>query len=470
MSKIDFFKMLFLRRKCNNIALIENEISISYAQLYKLICINSKRNLGDKKFVGIYMENSIEFIIAFLSIIAAGKIVVPIDIRMKENEIKNIMNLCDIEDIFISNNKLNSFSENMNVKFLTVYMNYECNNTFEIFVKKEKTIVAMLSSGTTDKCKIVPMNYENIMYRIFYTEKYYERNFGDKELIVLPLSSVIGNQQQMLTALYKGIEIYIYKGIFLPNKIFSIINKKSINYISLVPSMLRVFLEYIEKNTLEMLLLDKIFIAGEKVEKNILKKALKYLKNTHVVQGYGMTEMAPISIIDYKETENLDSVGKPLESTKILIVNDLGEECEIKEKGEILVNDKHMVTEYLFEERTKREWLHTGDIGFLDEKNFLYLCGRKKNIAIVNGNNIQLEEVEGIILAYDDIIEAQLLVEYDNEKGEYLLAKIVPKKERKINLESLLVFCNKNLASYKIPKKFEIVKELKKSNSFKTKR
>lgn len=108
----------------------------------------------------------------------------------------------------------------------------------------------MTTSGTTGKSEVVSISYENLNKRIWYTNTYYSRKEEEKELIVVPIYLTLGNQQQLLTALYVGMHIYIYSGIFFPRTIVDLIINKEIDYISFVPSMLSSFVNYLEEESI----------------------------------------------------------------------------------------------------------------------------------------------------------------------------------------------------------------------------
>jgi acyl-CoA synthetase (AMP-forming)/AMP-acid ligase II len=156
----------------------------------------------------------------------------------------------------------------------------------------------------------------------------------------------------------------------------------------------------------------------------------------------------------------------------VKIVDKDGRDLEPGKQGRILVKGPNVMKGYYNEEKqiVIDGWLHTGDIGYLDEDGYLYITGREKNIIISGGQNICPEEVEACLNSHDMVKESKVMAEKDSVTGEIVVAQIVLNVKGQFERNKIVEHCKSHLANYKIPKKFYIVDELEKSASGKIKR
>lgn len=458
MKKQCIMNSLIQRKSDENIALQDETISISYSKMLTLLEINSRRIVdNDEQNIGVFAENSIEFVIAFLSIIYAGKTAVIITDSSKG---KKLIQDCEIKTIFVGNTNIFHFEEKLTVLCTITESSVQISNYKQVYHCNDNYIAVMMTtSGTTGEGGVVPILYKNLNKRIVYTNRYYSRNNGRKELIIVPIHLTLGNQQQLLTALYVGMHIYIYDSVFLPRKIVNLINREAINYVSLVPTMLRAFVNYLEKEK-KLLDLNGIYIAGDTLQPELISKAKSVLSKTLIYSAYGMTEIAPICIKKYNnkdKDEELRGVGKPIKGMQVKIFQ--GEENQETGDGIGEICVKHSMIEV--ERYSDDGWFHTGDMGYLARDGEVILCGRLKNMLIRNGYNIFPEMIERKILNSEMVKEA--MVYMDNSK---LIANIVVKQEE-FNIQELIKFCKINLEQVEMPSDFRIVTSIEKNEGMK---
>jgi len=201
MKKQCIINSLIQRKDDKNIALQDEKTSISYSKMLTLLEINSRRIVdNDEQNIGVFAENSIEFVIAFLSIIYAGKTAV---IITNSNKGKKLIRECDIKTIFIGSTNVFHYEEKITVLCTITESSVQVNDYKHVYYYDDNYIAVMMpTSGTTGESGVVPILYKNLNKRIWYTNRYYPRNDGRKELIIVPIHLTLGNQQQLLTALY----------------------------------------------------------------------------------------------------------------------------------------------------------------------------------------------------------------------------------------------------------------------------
>jgi HIP---CoA ligase len=165
--------------------------------------------------------------------------------------------------------------------------------------------------------------------------------------------------------------------------------------------------------------------------------------------------------------------GPPLEGCEVKIVDDRGAELAADEQGEVLVRGYNLMTEYYDEPAATAEtidsegWLHTGDIGFVNEIGYLKITDRKKDMIITGGFNVYPAEVERVLLLEDTVGEAAVVAAPDERMGEIGVAFVVPRPGSSIDADALLTHAKDSLAGYKMPREIRIVESLPRNASMK---
>lgn len=213
----------------------------------------------------------------------------------------------------------------------------------------------------------------------------------------------------------------------------------------------------------------KVTIAGGMATQRAVAEKWHKVTNTHILEGFGLTECAPIVTgSPYNQTEFSGSVGLPVPSTDIRLLNDEGVEVPMGEPGEMWVKGPQVMSGYFnqksaTDEVLKDGWLATGDIATADENGFLKIVDRKKDMIIVSGFNVYPNEIEAVLAMHEGVLESAVIGEPNDETGEAVKAFVVA-KDSKLDEKSLITHCKKSLTGYKLPKKFIFVDEMPKSN------
>ncbi|MEG0259939.1 MAG: o-succinylbenzoate--CoA ligase [Lysinibacillus sp.] len=203
----------------------------------------------------------------------------------------------------------------------------------------------------------------------------------------------------------------------------------------------------------------KMMLAGGgPVPSDYLKRAQKL--NLAVAQTYGMTETSSqtATLASEDAIRKIGSAGKPLFFNQIRIDGS----TDIQREGEICIRGPHVTPGYIgkFTEQAATEdgWLHTGDIGYLDDEGYLYVVDRRADLIISGGENIYPAEIENTLMAHPAVKEAGVCGKQDERWGQVPIAYVVLKDE--ITVLELVDFCKQQLASYKVPKEIIFVQAL----------
>jgi long-chain acyl-CoA synthetase len=190
----------------------------------------------------------------------------------------------------------------------------------------------------------------------------------------------------------------------------------------------------------------------------------------HVLtQAWGLTETSPAATINPTTEEFNGSIGLPIPSTEIAIKDDQGQDVPLGQSGEICVRGPQVMRGYWNrpDETSKvmlpEGWLRTGDVGHMDERGYVFLQDRKKDLILVSGFNVYPNEVEAVAAACPGVLECAAVAQADEHSGEVVALYVVP-KDPKITEHDIIEYCRKSLAGYKVPKHVYFRKDLPKSN------
>ncbi len=188
-----------------------------------------------------------------------------------------------------------------------------------------------------------------------------------------------------------------------------------------------------------------------------------------LIEGYGLTECSPVvSVNPFGSTEYKGSIGLPVPSTDVMLLDDDGNQVALGESGELYVKGPQVMVGYLGREADtldvlKDGWLATGDIAKMDDQGFLYIVDRKKDMIIVSGFNVFPNEIEEVAAMHEGVLEAAAVGIPHEVSGEVVKLFVV-KKDPDLTKEHVVAHCKSLLTGYKVPKIVEFKDELPKTN------
>ena len=208
---------------------------------------------------------------------------------------------------------------------------------------------------------------------------------------------------------------------------------------------------------------------GMAVQRGVAER-WKEVTRTTLIEAYGLTETSPAACMNPMDLKEFNGkIGLPISSTEVSIQDDDWKELALGEHGEICIRGPQVMRGYWARPKETSSvlsndgWLHTGDIGFMDEQGFVQIVDRKKDMILVSGFNVYPNEVEEIIAAHPGVLEVGVIGKPDEHSGEAVMA-IVVKKDTSLSEETLRAFCRESLTSYKVPKSIVFTDELPKTN------
>jgi acyl-CoA synthetase (AMP-forming)/AMP-acid ligase II len=223
--------------------------------------------------------------------------------------------------------------------------------------------------------------------------------------------------------------------------------------------------EGIERHDLSSLRL--LFIGGSVATKELLDEAPRRM-GIEPTEGfchvYGQTEAGPLATVlaPRDALRKLGSVGRPVATSEIRIVDDAGTECAAGDPGEIVIRGADVMIGYWRRDDATSTaivdgWLHTGDIGRLDDEGYLYVVGRKKDMIISAGENIYPTEIEEVLRTHPAVEDVAVIGVPHPVMEEEVLAVLQPRAGATIDTDALVAFVKERLAGYKVPRRFEVL-------------
>ncbi|AXF55343.1 long-chain-fatty-acid--CoA ligase [Salicibibacter kimchii] len=342
----------------------------------------------------------------------------------------------------------------------------------------EDIAVLQYTGGTTGEPKGVMLTHQNFINQI---EQYYEYLFKQMDsqedlnrvvLSFLPLFHIFGFANVTMFGFKFG-----YKQILLPRfEVETVLNfiKEDPPFIFYgVPTMFTAMLNYPNVESFGVEKINGFFCGSSPMPLELYEKFKKLMdKDAFLSDGYGLSEATSGTISNPYSRLKVGSIGLPIPRTeaKIAIETDHGmEDAPVGAEGEILVRGPQLMKGYWnkpeeTEATLKDGWLHTGDIGYMDEEGYFYIVDRKKDIIIASGYNVYPREIEEVIYQIPEVREVIVIGLPDEYRGEIVKAFVSLTEGQKATEEEITRFCRNNLAAYKIPRIVEFREELPKSS------
>lgn len=213
----------------------------------------------------------------------------------------------------------------------------------------------------------------------------------------------------------------------------------------------------------------KYSIGGGMAVQSAVAKHWNEVTGHPLAEGYGLSETSPLLTCNPLDgTERMGTIGLPVSSTELCIMDEEGNQLPTGEVGEICARGPQVMDGYWERpDETKEtffgDWFRTGDIGMMDEDGFFKIVDRKKDMILVSGFNVYPNEIEDVIVSHDKVLEAAAIGVPDEKTTEAVKVFVV-KKDPSLTKEDIKEYCKEDLTNYKRPKHIEFVDELPKSN------
>jgi len=345
-------------------------------------------------------------------------------------------------------------------------------------IREEDPLVIFYTSGTTGIPRGAIYTHRQKMENTCIKALGIGVEFGDRHLVVLPMFHIGGDSHIWPFFLMGGCNVIVPRPAFDPAEALQMIAEEQITDVHIVPTQLISLLNLPDIEQYDLHRLKRIWYAASPMPTEVLKRGLAVF-GPIFMQGYGQTESGPdVTVLNKANHRDamgsteaqsvLASCGQPCIGVHVRIVDEAGRDVEAGKIGEIIVESKRIMTEYWRKPEETKEtirdgWLYTGDLGYYDEKGFIYIADRKKDMIITGGENVYPKEVEDVLYRHPAVKEATVIGVPDPYWVERVHALVVLKENAQAAEEDIISFCKEHIAHYKAPKTVEFVESLPKN-------
>jgi len=472
-------------------SIIDGEVELTYTELKQAVdrfaAALHQRGFKKGDRLGIMLYNCKEYIIAYFGVQRLGGVVVQVNPMYQQHELNFMLGDSEPSWLICESNqieKLDSISYRKKLSIVTIDKDNNGNPYVYDWIdeendeipslqinSREDVAVLQYTGGTTGTPKGVMITHYNTVASVYHTyltddgalQRPGERFFG-----IFPMFHGAGLMLMLSCIFYAG--TYIPIKHFRPDNALNMIRKYRPSQISVPPTVFVALLNHPDFREDDLRSL-KVCRTGSAPIPLEVMQAFEQKSGVRISETYGLTESNAICIRTFsKDVIKIGSTGIPVPNTEVKIVDlETGlNEMPIGEPGEILLKSPQIMKGYWKNpEETSRTlrngWLHTGDLGTLDEDGFLYVVGRKKEIIIAGGYNIYPNEVDEVLYQHPAVSEACTFGIPDPYRGETVKAVIVLKAQHSATEEEIGEWCRERMAKYKVPRIIEFRDELPKS-------
>lgn len=437
---------------------------------------------------GLYLPNSIEYVVAYFAIAKSGGVIVPTTTAMPVARLPNELDYADVGFVVTDARHADDLREVVRevsgVKGLVVVRDAGRHVDVELLhggtpalrphgwqePTPQSPAAMFATSGTASEPKRVVLSHDNLLANISSFLHMAWLNHRDRSLIVLPMTAIGTNTTELLAYLTVGMTTRIYHGVFVLGEFCRLVDAERISVMNATPFILNMMLWKSSEVAGKLGSLAKLFFASAPMPPDQFRQLGRDFPTIGFHYGYGLTEASPrcTTLVPAHQPAKIGSSGTPLRNVELRIVDVQGHDLPTGELGEVIVRGPNVMQGYYKRPEATQAalrdgWLFTGDCGSLDEDGFVSIRGRKKNIIITRGICVSPEEVEQEIMGSPGVHEAYVASRQDERVGESIVAYVVAREGFQLSEEHLKSFLRGRLDPVKIPSRIEFVPKLQRN-------
>jgi long-chain acyl-CoA synthetase len=441
-----------------------------------------KAGLQANDMVLLISENSLDYAFISLSVFRIGAVLVPLNPRIRHYELAHIafetrptFILCErssISTVLTAYELLEDFS-------LPSVVTIDERDTSAIFLgdidlsrkdirsepmKPGDTAMVVYTLSKDGYPLGAKLTHGSLFYdAAFVRDAVYDLDDSEQEVtgMILPLFHTYGFTTGLLAPLAGGVAALLLNTSMGGRKIVDVMELLLVTQILSVPAIFFSILKPLSRKPEFCSRLRNLVSGGIAAPLELLERYQEQL-GLSINEGYGITEASPVvtwNPID--RPPKFGTVGYPLACCEVKVVDKSGEALKAGQEGEVLVRGLNLFSGYLHKEQYSSGafidgWFRTGDLGYLDEENYLTLTGLKKDMINIFGLKVYPGEVERILLKHPDIQSAHIRGDWDEKYGNLVACELSMKPGKTMTIEEFLRWCRQNISPYKIPRKVRI--------------
>jgi long-chain acyl-CoA synthetase len=462
-------------------ALISENKRVSYTELNNYINAVAHHlksmGIGKGDKVAIMLPNILEFVYSYFAAAKIGAAAVPLNPSSTAHELTFLLENSDAKILMAMETARKRFEEIQKKlancpEFITVD-SPDSNSAYKkalaagpfsnpkIPIDPEDPVAIIYTAGLTGRPLGAVLTHHNLISQSPLVADILLRTTKDKGLSIIPLFHTFGATANMIAIMPIGCSV-VMMDRFTLDGLFSAIEKEKITYICAVPRLFLGMLFHEGAAKYDTSSLEVCVTGGAPMPPEFIAPFEKQF-GAKILEGYGLTEASPIcSFTRVGSEQKPGSIGITIPGATIKIVDNNGRELPRGEVGEVIVRGENVMKGYYKDDAAtasviKKGWLYTGDLGRMDEDDYVFLTGRKKRMIITSGFNVYPREVENALNLHPAIKTSRVVAKTDLMRGEIVKAEVVIKDGVSIDEKEILRHCRIYLSSYKVPREVEFV-------------
>jgi acyl-CoA synthetase (AMP-forming)/AMP-acid ligase II len=334
-------------------------------------------------------------------------------------------------------------------------------------VRPTDTSDILFTSGTTGRPKGVVMTHGQTVQQFREWCEFAGLRPGDRYLIVNPFFHMFGYKAGWLASLLQGATI-IPVPVFDVAAILSLVESERITVFPGAPTIYRSVLDHPERDAFDLHTLRVAVTGAADIPVDLIREMRDELPFESILTGYGLTEAGTCT--GTQPGDDVETIattaGRAMPGLEIVVADEAGDEVPRGATGELLVRGYSVMQGYLDDPEATaaavdgRGFLHTGDLATMDERGYVRIVGRLKDMIIVGGFNVYPAEVENTLLGHEAVGQVAVVGVPDPRMGEVAMAYVVPAPGRPVDAEAIIGWARERLSNYKVPRHVVAVAEL----------
>ncbi len=480
------------RKRGSKVALLVDDEKITYGDILdkvdKLAGYLAQKGVKEGDNIALFLRNSPEFIYTIFAASKLGAILVPVNTFLKEEELSYILEdsgssvliASTVHDKVVNSSKASSLCRFILWEGDDLAKGEQHHSFDEALTSGataehtqrvlNDTAVIIYTSGTTGKPKGAMLSYKNIFSNAMSGAMTIKVKPKDRGIVFLPMFHSFTFSIGVMLPMYVGMSIVIIKSLKPFSNIFKQTLTKRVTLFFGIPDVYNALAKaklpwyFMWFNSI------RAFISGAAaLQPKTLDAMAKKFKRATLLEGYGLSEASPAVCMNTFKKQKAGSVGTALHGYAIKVVDADMNELPRGGIGDIIVTGDNVMQGYLgrpeaTDETIVNGWLLTGDMGYMDDEDFLFIVDRKKDLIISKGINIYPREIEEVIDVYDGVGASAVIGIVDENSGEVPIAYVeLDEDVESVDEHTLKKYLREHLANYKVPKHIHFIDALPKN-------
>jgi len=445
--------------------------------------------------IGILSWNCLEYVDVYGAAMKGGFIASPFNPRLHGEELEYLINYSEANTLFIGPELVETVKRlRSRLPKVKEYISFGDSDSDmvshhellathpsdepDMNVSKDDPFIIFYTSGTTGVPRGALYTHHRKLDNTRIKALEMGAKPGDRHIMVLPFFHIGGDSHVWPFFLVGGCNVIMPQKAFDPVAVLQAIQNEKATDIQIVPTQLNAMLSRQDLKEYDLSSLNRIYYAASPMPVELLRHGLEIF-GPIFSQGYGQTESGPqITSLPRKAHQVLDrpaeeqkvlsSCGQPSLGVHVRVVDEKNNDVEPGVVGEIITQSDSIMVEYWHRPEETSEvivdgWLHTGDLGYYDEKGFIYIVDRKKDMIVTGGENVYSREVEDVLYMHPAVSEVAVVGIPDPVWVERVHAVVALRAGATATENEIIAFCKEHVASYKAPKSVEFLDSLPKN-------